>query len=155
MKILFFTLIFIIGTLFGSFATLAIHRLPQKKDIIKKRSYCPKCNHELGFFDLIPVLSYIFLGGKCRYCKKSISPKYFFIEIISGLCAVLIFIRLQVSPIDVNLSIMLDFLYFVIYATTIIIVALIDKDKKIIYRKVLLVRNNYMSTLYVISMLNK
>lgn len=76
---------FVIGTLFGSFFTLATYRLPRKQDIMVKRSYCPGCKHELGFFDLIPVLSYVFLGGKCRYCKDKISIRYPLFEVFNGL----------------------------------------------------------------------
>lgn len=75
---------FVIGTLFGSFFSLATYRLPRHQDIVFKRSYCPNCNHNLGFFDLIPVLSYLFCGGKCRYCKKKISPRYIILEITNG-----------------------------------------------------------------------
>ena len=63
---IFYILIFIIGTLFGSFSTLAVYRLPLHKDITHERSFCPKCNHKLSFWDMIPILSYILLGGKCR-----------------------------------------------------------------------------------------
>lgn len=76
---------FVIGTLFGSFFTLATYRLPRKQDIMVKRSYCPNCNHNLGFFDLIPVLSYVFLGGKCRYCKEKISIRYPLFEVFNGI----------------------------------------------------------------------
>lgn len=76
---------FIIGTLFGSFFTLATYRLPRKQDILVKRSYCTSCKHELGFFDLIPVLSYTFLGGKCRYCKEKISIRYPLFEVFNGI----------------------------------------------------------------------
>lgn len=76
--------IFIIGTLFGSFFTLATYRIPRKQDIVFKRSYCPNCQHELGFFDLVPVLSYVFLGGKCKYCKQKISIRYPLFELANG-----------------------------------------------------------------------
>lgn len=76
---------FIIGTLFGSFFSLANYRLPRKLDIVATRSFCPKCNHKLGFFDLIPVLSYIFHFGKCKYCKEKISIRYLLLEVCSGL----------------------------------------------------------------------
>ncbi len=82
--------VFIIGTLFGSFFTLATYRIPRKQDIVFKRSYCPNCEHELGFFDLIPVLSYIFLGGKCKYCKQKISIRYPLFELSNG--AIFLFI---------------------------------------------------------------
>lgn len=76
---------FIIGTLFGSFFSLATYRIPRKQDIILEQSYCTKCNHKLYFWDLIPILSYIFLMGKCRYCNQKISPKYLIFEILNGI----------------------------------------------------------------------
>jgi prepilin signal peptidase PulO-like enzyme (type II secretory pathway) len=84
--------IFIIGTLFGSFFTLATYRIPRKQDIVFKRSYCPNCKHELGFFDLIPILSYIFIGGKCKYCKQKISIKYPLFELSNGIVFVCIYL---------------------------------------------------------------
>lgn len=90
--------IFIIGTLFGSFFSLATYRIPRKQDIVATRSYCPICKHNLNFFDLIPILSYIFLGGKCRYCKHKISPRYFFLELSNGLVFVFLYLFFY-SPI--------------------------------------------------------
>ena len=77
MNIFLYIIIFIIGSLFGSFFTLAVYRIPKKQDIIHTHSYCPNCNHKLGLLDLFPIISYIFLGGKCRYCKEKIRPRYF------------------------------------------------------------------------------
>ena len=88
---------FIIGTLFGSFFSLANYRIPRKKDIVFTRSFCPKCNHNLGFFDLIPVLSFVFQGGKCRYCKDKISLRYPLLEICSGIAFLLIYIIFGLS----------------------------------------------------------
>ena len=85
MDIIFYIAIFIIGTVFGSFYTLAVYRIPKRQDITHTHSYCPKCEHKLGFLDLIPVWSYIFLGGKCRYCKEKIRPRYFILELMSGI----------------------------------------------------------------------
>ena len=90
MQLFVYTIVFIMGCFFGSFYTLAVYRIPRKEDILIKHSYCPNCNHKLGFFDLFPVLSYLFLGGKCRYCKNKIRPRYFILEICSGLTFVLI-----------------------------------------------------------------
>ena len=53
MDIFFYIIIFIIGTVFGSFFTLAVYRIPLKKDITHERSFCPNCNHKLGFWDMI------------------------------------------------------------------------------------------------------
>ena len=87
---IYYIIIFTMGTLIGSFLTLAIHRIPLKQDIVIKRSYCPKCNHRLNFIDLIPVWSYIFLRGKCRHCGDKIRPRYLIIEITSGLIFLII-----------------------------------------------------------------
>ena len=84
--------VFIIGTLFGSFFTLAIYRIPRKQDIVKTRSYCPNCKHKLGFFDCFPILSYISTIGRCRYCKKPISIRYPLIELASGMTFLVTFL---------------------------------------------------------------
>ena len=76
---------FVIGTLFGSFFSLATYRLPRHQDIVATRSYCPTCKHRLSFFDLIPVLSYLIRGGKCKYCHEKISIRYFLLEVSNGL----------------------------------------------------------------------
>ena len=88
---------FIIGTLFGSFFSLALYRLPKKIDIVFKQSFCPKCEHKLGFFDLIPVLSYTFSGGKCRYCKEKISVRYIGLELFTGFVFLISFLILGLS----------------------------------------------------------
>ena len=82
MNIFLYVIIFIIGTVFGSFYTLAVYRIPKNIDIVKKHSYCPNCNHKLGFFELIPILSYICLGGKCKSCKQKIRIRYLLLELL-------------------------------------------------------------------------
>ena len=153
LKVIFYVVIFIIGTLFGNFATLAIYRLPLKKDLTKEKSICPKCKHELKFLDLIPVWSYIFLGGKCRYCKEKIGIRYLLVEILSGIIAVLLFLTLQVKLEEINPAIMINFLYLAMYMTTFMIIAVIDKDEKVIYRKVILfgtlVATGYLFYMYI------
>lgn len=83
---------FVIGTLFGSFFSLATYRIPRHQDILVKRSYCPTCKHNLNFFDLIPILSYIFFKGKCRYCKEKISIRYLLLEVSNGIVFLLFFV---------------------------------------------------------------
>lgn len=83
---------FIVGTLFGSFFTLATYRIPRKQDIVKTRSYCPNCKHKLGFFDCFPILSYISTVGRCRYCKRPISLRYPLIEFASGMAFLLVYL---------------------------------------------------------------
>ncbi len=88
---LFSIYIFLIGLVSGSFLNCVIHRLYTKESFLKGRSYCPKCKHLLEWYDLIPVLSYLVLLGKCRYCKKRISLQYPIIEITTALLFLLVF----------------------------------------------------------------
>lgn len=71
----------ILGAIFGSFASAVIPRIREKQDFVKARSECPTCHHELGILDLFPVLSYIGLLGKCRYCQAKIPPYHFLLEL--------------------------------------------------------------------------
>ena len=112
MEAIIYIIIFITGTFFGSFYTLATYRIPKHQDITHTRSYCPKCDHKLGFFDMFPVLSYIFLGGKCRYCKNKISPRYLILEVLSGLVFVGIFslFRFDIYNLTINNLIQFGFI---------------------------------------------
>ena len=96
-QLIYSIFMFIIGTLFGSFFTLAIYRIPRKQDIVKTRSYCPTCKHRLGFFDCFPILSYVSTIGRCRYCKKPISIRYPLIEFASGMVFLLIYLIFGLS----------------------------------------------------------
>jgi leader peptidase (prepilin peptidase)/N-methyltransferase len=70
-----------LGLCFGSFATALVYRLPRGISMVRKvRSSCVSCKNDLGFFDLVPVFSYLFLRGKCRYCRAPIGKKYLAIE---------------------------------------------------------------------------
>jgi len=80
-----FLLIFIIGLFIGSFLNVLVDRLPQEESIVKGRSHCEKCKKELAWYDMIPLFSFVFLGGKCRYCHVRLSPYYPIIELTTGL----------------------------------------------------------------------
>lgn len=75
----------ILGSIIGSFLNVCISRLPRDESIIFPPSHCPHCGKKLAVFDLIPLISYLCLGGKCRFCKKKIAGRYFLVELISGL----------------------------------------------------------------------
>ncbi len=139
MEIILYIIIFIMGTVFGSFSTLAIYRIPQKKNITTDRSFCPNCKHKLGFLDLIPVWSYILLGGKCRYCRKKISSSYFFIEILMGLASLGIFLSINPSIQNLSVLTLTEYLYLMIFATTLVIIAGIDRNKKQINKPIILI----------------
>jgi len=76
--------IFLFGLIFGSFYNVVGLRVPQKESIVHPPSHCPKCQRRLTVLDLVPVLSYVFLGGKCRSCGNKISWVYPFIELMTG-----------------------------------------------------------------------
>lgn len=87
--LLIYILIFIFGSVIGSFLNVVIYRLPHKISFVKGRSRCPNCDTQLKAYDMLPVLSYFILGGKCRSCKTKISGRYPLIEGLTGLLAVL------------------------------------------------------------------
>lgn len=135
MNIFFYIIIFIIGTLFGSFYTLAVYRIPKRQDILYTHSYCPNCNHKLGFLDLFPLFSYILLRGKCRYCKTKIRPRYFIIELCLGSAFLLLAVSLNINIYNLNIMKLLS--YF-IYATILVIIAGIDRENTKINKDVLI-----------------
>lgn len=77
--------IFLIGIVIGSFLNVCIYRIPKKETIVYGRSHCMTCNKEIKWYDLIPVFSYLFLRGRCRYCKEKISLQYPCVELITGI----------------------------------------------------------------------
>jgi len=123
---------FAMGVVLGSFYTLAVYRIPLKQDITHTRSYCPKCNHALDFFDLIPVLSYIFLGGKCRYCKEKIRPRYLIIELSSGVVFTLFAIILNIDILNIEIQKIATLVFGIFFLSTIFIqVGIFNEYKKI------------------------
>lgn len=77
-------MIFFLGLSFGSFLNVCIYRLPLGLSVVRPRSACPHCKHPIEFYDNLPVLSWLILGGHCRYCKAKISARYLFIELLTG-----------------------------------------------------------------------
>ncbi len=99
--IIFILFFFALGACVGSFLNVVVWRLPRGESLIRPPSHCPNCNHLLAWRDNIPVFGWIFLGGKCRYCRSPISPKYPIIEAITGLLFVIYYICffiLQIGP---------------------------------------------------------
>mgnify|MGYP004601169415 CR=1 FL=1 len=137
MNIFLYIIIFIMGTLFGSFYTLAVYRIPREIDIIKTHSFCPNCNHKLGFLELIPVWSYLLLGGKCKNCRQKIRPRYFILEFLSGLAFILIAYCLKIDAYNMQISTIIKFAFIALYLVAIFIIAGIDKEYRKIERSVL------------------
>lgn len=83
--------LFVLGLCVGSFLNVLIDRLPKEEQVFRGRSYCDHCHHQLAWYDLIPVLSWLCLRGRCRYCYSPISWQYPVVEIITGLSFVFIY----------------------------------------------------------------
>ena len=149
MDIFIYILIFIIGTLFGSFYTLAVYRIPKRQDITHTHSYCPNCNHKLGFLDLIPILSYIFLGGKCRYCKQKIRSRYLILELLSGTLFLVIAILMNINFETIYTYKTISYCFIILYFTFIILICGIDKETKKV-DKLVLVYGIVISILYMV-----
>ncbi len=91
-EILISCLTFALGAAFGSFANVCIYRLPRRLSLVRPRSHCSVCGETLGLVDLVPLVSYLWLMGRCRFCKWVISPRYFFVELT---CAILFLLSYQ------------------------------------------------------------
>ena len=92
LEIVLYAMIFLYGIVIGSFLNVCILRIPLKESVAKERSHCMSCGYQLAWFDLVPLFSYIFLGGKCRKCKTHISLQYPLVEALNGVLYVLIFL---------------------------------------------------------------
>ena len=154
MEILVYILIFIIGSLFGSFYSLAIYRIPIKQSIMHGRSYCPKCNHKLSLLDLIPVLSYIFLGGRCRYCKEKIRKRYILLEVFTGITFVLFVLALKINIYEIEISKLVYLFVGILNISVLFIIGGIEKETHTISNSTLLfgllIQTAYMIYLYVL-----
>jgi len=106
--------LFIIGTIVGSFLNVCIHRFPHDESIIWPASHCPKCQRRLGFFDLIPIISFFFLRGRCRYCQAKISPRYPLVEFLTGCLFVLAGLNFSLLSLEFGFAILLGCLLLVI-----------------------------------------
>ncbi len=101
-NIAIYSIVFIYGIIVGSFLNVCILRVPLKQTIVSKRSHCMSCGHVLAWYDLFPLFSYIFLRGKCRYCKAKISKQYPIVEFVNGVLAVLCFAFAKFEAYDIK-----------------------------------------------------
>lgn len=116
--------VFIIGLSIGSFLNVCIYRIPREESISFPPSHCTTCGYNLKAYDLVPILSYLFLRGKCRKCGEKISCRYPLIELLNGLIYLLIFIKFGIS---------LNFIFYSLLSSLLIVISFIDLDSKYIY----------------------
>ncbi len=137
-------ILFLIGLFFGSFLNVLIDRLPNDESILG-RSHCEKCNHTLNWKDLIPLLSFAFLSGRCRYCHTSLSYQYPFLEIFTGImfAGTFLFTIYHIPFTNGQWSMvngqLLSLVYRLIIVSCLIVIFFADLKYKIIPDEILLV----------------
>ncbi len=117
------TVCFMFGLIVGSFLNVVIARLPVGESLVTPASRCPKCGNPIGWYDNIPVLSYLLLAGRCRNCGDGISLRYPMVEFVTGCIALALYLKLRLTP---ALGV------FAIFSAAMIVVCFIDLDHMII-----------------------
>jgi len=115
--------VFMFGLVIGSYSNVCIYRLPKKESVCFPGSHCPSCNTPIRALDNIPILSYLFLGGKCRICRQKISIVYPLVEIVVALLIVAVYLQFGVSW---------EFLIYAVVCPALVIITVIDYEHKII-----------------------
>lgn len=121
---------FIIGACVASFANVAIYRIPKKESIATGRSYCDNCHHMIVWYDLIPIISYLLLRGKCRYCKAKIGIIHPIIECFGGLLSIVCFYRFGLTWLA---------LFSFLIGIVLLVIAIIDHKTMDIYDSTIIV----------------
>ncbi|MGH2687785.1 MAG: prepilin peptidase, partial [Actinomycetota bacterium] len=121
-------LVGLLGSLFGSFANVAIHRVPLGKSVIRPRSACPSCGTTLSGIENVPVVSWLALRGRCRHCQAPISARYPIVELITAAVWVLVAVRVGWRP---------ELPAYLVFGTALVILSAIDFDVQRLPNKVL------------------
>ena len=111
------------GLVIGSFLNVVIHRLPRGESLVRPGSHCPTCGHAVAPFDNVPVLSYLWLRGRCRSCRSRISLRYPAVELVTGLLFAAVALRYGLTPMT---------LVWQFFAAALVAAAMIDFDHRII-----------------------
>ena len=117
------TFVFIFGAVVGSFINVCIYRMPLGKSVVWPGSHCPLCEERIPWYDNIPFLSYIMLSGKCRFCRKKISPLYLMVELLSAIIFLVFFNRYGLSY---------NLFYYLAFVCLLMIATFIDIPHRII-----------------------
>lgn len=117
------SVVFIFGAVVGSFLNVCIARLPKGESVASPPSHCPCCNTPIPFYDNIPLLSYFFLRGRCRFCGERISPRYFVVEFLMAF-----FSALLLSRFGLGLAFFVNFLL----VAALIVITFVDLDVRIV-----------------------
>lgn len=137
MNIVFYIIVFVLGSLIGNFYATAIKRISKGKKVLSMHSYCANCGEKLGFFEKIPIFSYIFLKGKCKHCKKKIDAKYIILEFITGVLFLAVADSLNLVSTNFNIANLMLFIVIALYFSYIILAVGIDNENKNMSQSVL------------------
>ncbi len=118
-----YLVLFIFGALVGSFLNVCILRLPKGESIVSPPSHCTACNSPIPFYDNIPLISYLILRARCRYCGARISFRYFVVELLMGVLAVALLPRVGLG---------LGYFVYFVFVASLIVITFIDLDERIV-----------------------
>ena len=116
-------ILFIFGTIVGSFLNVCIHRLPEGQSVIVPPSFCPNCHQRIKFYDNIPILSFLYLRGKCRNCKHIIPMTYPAVEVLAGLMSLALFQKFTLS---------IAYFVYLPFCLSLIVITFIDLKHRLI-----------------------
>ncbi|MBU3104716.1 prepilin peptidase [Clostridium gasigenes] len=117
--------VLLIGLIIGSFLNVCIYRIAREESISYPPSHCTRCGYELKWKDLVPVISYLFIKGKCRMCKEKISIRYPIVELVNGIIYCMLFLKFGITIV---------FIKYCVLASILIVIGMIDYDTKFVYR---------------------
>lgn len=117
MDLIFYSIVFLYGLVIGSFLNVCIYRIPKGENLATKRSHCMNCENQLKWYDLVPLFSWICLGGRCRKCKEKISIQYPLVELFNGILYLLV--------VTVKGFTLVSFIYCLM-ASALLVLAVID-----------------------------
>ncbi len=122
-------LVLVGGLVIGSFLNVCIYRLPLNKNVLWGRSQCPHCGHYIPWYLNIPVLSFVVLRGRCKFCKAKISFQYPIVEILSAVVTYALYRKFGFTA---------HFIFYLIFVYTLIVIGVIDLKSKLILNKLLI-----------------
>ncbi len=129
MNLIMWLIIFLFGSIIGSFLNVCIFRIQKEESIVFPTSHCGSCNTKLKGKDLVPIVSFFTLKGKCRYCNEKVSIQYPLVEVATGILFVIVYLKFGLS---------IDFLKFVTLTSVLLVIGIIDYKTQYVYSSVII-----------------